>query len=523
MIKNSTVFLLVFIFTLFSKEIFGKVKTPPKNPFLANDILSTVHGNSFAQQSSPLKGPIFSAETKIDYLHLGSPGFPLLSRPYPDGKKVVWISTQSAIVKVDIEGDKSKIIDQIQKPHRLNISKTKLNFFNLLYRFLPPKFLGTLLQNFVPNMQEARHDGGYAVLDKDNKLYFADRRHFIVVYGDKNPLDSNSKIKQLHEFQIPHHLISLKDKESINGINLTYDGKIVFLTTHGLVGVINRELKNFKYLRLINEKASNSISVDNKGGIYVVTDKKMHRIQWTGTKLSQDEKDGAWSAHYHTGGQSTDIRLGNGSGSTPTLMGTDEKDSFVVITDGASPMNLVLFWRNQIPDHWEKLPGSPDRRMAGMVPVTFGKNDGKAYQSEQSVLVNGYKAFVVSNTLQMKISKYPPVNVALSGHPKVKPTGAELFEWNPKNSTLISKWSYPTVSFPNTIPTMSRASNLIYGVGRRNNHWTIETLDWKTGKLNSSFPIGKGIEYNSAYMATGLFPNETIIYGSSGGMVKINN
>jgi hypothetical protein len=70
---------------------------------------------------------------------------------------------------------------------------------------------------------------------------------------------------------------------------------------------------------------------------------------------------------------------------------------------------------------------------------------------------------------------------------------------------------------------MSRASNLIYGVGRRNNHWTIETLDWKTGKLNSSFPIGKGIEYNSAYMATGLFPNETIIYGSSGGMVKINN
>ena len=44
------------------------------------------------------------------------------------------------------------------------------------------------------------------------------------------------------------------------------------------------------------------------------------------------------------------IKMGYGTGSTPTLMGFgDDEDKLVVITDGAKRMKIVAFWRDNIP------------------------------------------------------------------------------------------------------------------------------------------------------------------------------
>lgn len=44
------------------------------------------------------------------------------------------------------------------------------------------------------------------------------------------------------------------------------------------------------------------------------------------------------------------IKLGYGTGATPTLMGFgNDEDKLVVITDGAKRMKLVAFWRDAIP------------------------------------------------------------------------------------------------------------------------------------------------------------------------------
>ena len=59
------------------------------------------------------------------------------------------------------------------------------------------------------------------------------------------------------------------------------------------------------------------------------------------------------------------IRLGPGSGSTPSLMGTKaDDDRFVVITDGQALMHLVLFWRDEVPDDWEPIAPGKDPRIA---------------------------------------------------------------------------------------------------------------------------------------------------------------
>ena len=55
---------------------------------------------------------------------------------------------------------------------------------------------------------------------------------------------------------------------------------------------------------------------------------------------------------------------------------------YVVITDGSSPMNILYFTADKL-------------NLVGKKTVTFGGMNST--QSEQSVVVNGYKAVVVNN------------------------------------------------------------------------------------------------------------------------------
>ena len=93
------------------------------------------------------------------------------------------------------------------------------------------------------------------------------------------------------------------------------------------------------------------------------------------------------------------IKFDSGTGSTPTLMGFGaDADKLVVITDGAKRMNLVAFWRDQIPDDFVQKLGTASRRIAGQISVNCGLPQTTEWiQSEQSVVVSGYGAFVVNN------------------------------------------------------------------------------------------------------------------------------
>ena len=117
----------------------------------------------------------------------------------------------------------------------------------------------------------------------------------------------------------------------------------------------------------------------------------MQKIVWKNRRLSTDEADGAWSASYDGGPNAPSIKMGTGTGSTPTLMGFgDDEDRLVVITDGARRMKIVAFWRDGIPaDAREVVPGNP--RVADVYEVTCGlPKETEWVQSEQSVVCAGY-------------------------------------------------------------------------------------------------------------------------------------
>ena len=60
-------------------------------------------------------------------------------------------------------------------------------------------------------------------------------------------------------------------------------------------------------------------------------------------------------------------------------------------------MKLVAFWRDEIPSDAQQVVGY-DKRIAGVHEVTCGLGTSTEWiQSEQSVVVGGYDAFVVNN------------------------------------------------------------------------------------------------------------------------------
>ncbi len=65
---------------------------------------------------------------------------------------------------------------------------------------------------------------------------------------------------------------------------------------------------------------SNSIAADENGGIYTVTSAAQYKHVWRGRRLRQ-----AWRVKLASDGLQGGIRIGPGSGSSPTLMGTAQR------------------------------------------------------------------------------------------------------------------------------------------------------------------------------------------------------
>jgi hypothetical protein len=288
---------------------------------------------------------------------------------------------------------------------------------------------------------------------------------------------------------------------------MTYDGYIAFATERGVVGTIPHQPRKMRKanLRTINlnqgrcgaadedlETVSNSIAADERGGIYVVTSERMRRIDH---RAGPNRLRSRWSAPYDAGSDVSEIRLGAGSGSTPSLMGTGRgQDRFVVITDGQDLMHVDLFWRNKVPRDWKGLGEGRPRRQACEYPVRFGDPDATTSLSEQSVAVSGYGTLHVNNALDYDFADgLPPILLnALAalrgGDPAAAPSGAERIDWNPRRRECESVWANSKVSIPNGIPSISRGSDSAYGIRQRDGVWGVAGLNWANGRSRFFVP-----------------------------------
>ena len=478
---------------------------PPCNPHLARSVWAANHRNSYAQGSSPAPGPV-GPPGRIDVHHEGMEAAPIVvtfSAPYPDGGYVVWGSTVGASGQVfKLDPETFRIVDTAQPEG---------------------------------GQQSPGFSGAYNVLDRDNRLISTFQRS-LVVYGDVDPEDRLSPIEVVHQLDLPDEALCRPDEEIVVGVNMTYDGRVAFATSLGTVGVVPRQPERMTadHLRTLSlngeacdgdaatedlEEVANTIAVDEDGGIYVITDTALYRIDQDGEQLAE-----TWRVEYDVerdrGGS-----LGPGSGASPTLMGTRSGDDrFVVIYDDAEVFNHMLVWRDDIPEDWEGLPGE-DRRVACKVPVDFGRDDGEAW-SEQSPLVRGYSTVLVNDRLQGDAafeqvpSRAAGFNQLTGNLPGNEPRGVARIDWDPGTRTCETVWERPELAIPNTVPTMSSGTGLFYGVGARDGRWTLEAVDWETGGSAFTVETAPYPTANSFWAASTVGPDRSIYVGTFGGVTR---
>ncbi|MFP6663607.1 MAG: hypothetical protein VCC00_05350 [Deltaproteobacteria bacterium] len=502
---------------------------PPRNPFLADSVYPLGHGDSAQQDALPVPGPKdpgASLQTsQIQYAHVGPAHFgAATSSPYADGRRVFWSNGLDRIVKVDFETFEVLATYWLVEEPRWTEAEADASIASFE---ASNEGVFAIWQAFQDASKLRDLSGVYTVLSADNTYYIANKDGSISAYADADPTDPASPIVKKAVFQLPEGVSGLTV-----GMNMTFDGWLIVPTEHGYVLAISRDLKKHRVIRMrhsegAEEKATrptgygwvrNGVALDKRGGIYIASQDHMHKLIWTGDTLSTDPADGAWTAPYLNG-------WGHGTGATPSLMGFGAEDRFVVITDGSPLMNVVLFWRDSIPEDWQRLPLSPDRRIAGMLPANLGDPELETIQSEQSVVVAGYGALVVNNRAR-NVPWYLPERAAslligyLGSSPRYQPFGVQKFEWDPDARTLRNAWVNREVSSPSCVPVVSYPSQRVYLIGARDNRWTLEALDWSTGHSAYHTEIG-GQRYNPFFSGTELDELGRIHYGTPWGRVRL--
>ena len=456
--------------------------SPPANPFLADSVVAIPHFDSAQTDSLAVAGPTGPTETltaaQLTYQHLGPAHFGITISPtYDNGKRVIWSNGGDRISKLDY--DSLDVLAELPIPGKTPMAAAEADQSIATLDGLSGVALATQGVGYAAKYL-AGVAGVYYLLDKDNTL-FVGGSDSIIAYHDVDPRDPTSPIEVRSEFARPPEVGG-----SFTGANITFDGQIVMVTTEGWVVLVARDFSTYKALQLPGAEAApahnaeraaagkrpgsadwvrNSVAVDAEGGIYVASVEHMNKVVWDGQALSNDPAKGAWSEPYLDSTK-------NGTGATPSLMGFGD-DRFVVITDGQDLMNVVAFWRDDIPDGWAQLPGGP---RAGASPASsrppWATPTARPSRPSRPPWWVGSGPWSVNNDPASVPQGFPPAGVrALAGYsgadPAFTPHGMQKFEWDPSSRQFREAWAAPDISSANGVPVVSTGSNLVYTVGAR--------------------------------------------------------
>jgi hypothetical protein len=458
---------------------------PPLNASLANSPWPIFHRGNYMQASSPLRGPEPSDQFLVQYRatpRLQASPWTVLGERYPSGERPVYGANSTHLFKGLAQGSRFEVVSSVEvnpRPFALN--------WNL------------------------------AVLP-GNRVVLPDReRRRFLRFADRDPGVAASPLKLEAEFKLPPEL-----RGESAAFVVSYDGYIVFLTDDGMIAALRAN--DFGRLVTFDLKAAlggefdlhNNYPMDERGGLYFTTGQTMVKVRWTGNGFNLE-----WSAPYdfrgpgcpkENPGRVRDViavargQPCTGSGSTPTLVGTDGMDKLVVVTDGHQPKNhMVAFWRDEIPADWRGLPGF-DRRVAAVTALPYSTPDGPGFSNENSPTASGYE--IASAQWNGFAPPCDPVR------------GVQKLRWDPATRTMPVVWATDRINFNNVL-TYSAGSGLVYGSGRRGCTYYFWGLDWRTGEVRLEIPLGDDARFLDQGNSVTLDDDRSVYFGSARGIVRV--
>ncbi|HMO46424.1 MAG TPA: hypothetical protein PKB14_10370 [Rubrivivax sp.] len=467
---------------------------PLPNPYLAQSYNTQTHWNDAATDSVSIAVPRGAYEVtpeSLQFIANESVGLPSVADTVR-GQEIHWWWSGFGLRKLKVENGKLVEIARTDVPVRLpNFTpvspEVRREQAKAVQKFLDARDEEGLLDYMraQPNRMlsgspdQAANGAVYALLTRDDAFLGCSSRQIFRI-DQQDPADPASAMKPARTVTLPAALFD-NDKarrgvpripaDLLFGMGMSYNGYVVVNTLGGKVVTLNRDTLEVIDVFSVpgrDELFMNSFATGPEAGggaVYVASNTTMYRLVVdAGGKIRSDAASGAWAAPYDRGVIMPAPKLGDGTGSTPTLMGfgTDD-DKLVVITDGARKMRLVAFWRDAIPAGWTQKSGTASPRVADQIEVDMGPAV-PTVQSEQSVAAYGDQAFVVNN-IPAKEEVFPGsdssyyVNL-ITGASRPGPAGAAAFKWDHRAHRWTAQWARADVSAISVVPMISGGSRM---------------------------------------------------------------
>jgi hypothetical protein len=439
------------------------VQRPPRHPFMAPNDRSNLHNNAYQTDANVGPGPL--------------------------GRNIQRASTFQSADCGSITFDS-----------RGRIVTVCVGLFRPTLFMFDPKTLDTLASMTLPPRQpdpggRIFNDfagGGYFYLDnKDRAVVLTNDKHLYVIKETAGPGFAIDRDYDLTG------TMPLLDK----GFSALPDwsGRYWFVTSSGVVGTIEPASGKVRSMALPGEDIQNSFSVDEDGGVYIVSSKALYRFD--AGPLGQPKV--TWREEYPNSGIHKPGQADAGSGTTPTIM----DDGLLAITDNADPMDIVVYRKAKV---------VAGKRHVCTQPV-FEKG---ASATDQSLNVAG-RAMIVEN------------NYGYSGPDATEEGGTttpglERVDVRADLKGCRPVWKSNEIA-PTVVPKISLANGLVYAYTKpatddSSDYWYLTALDFATGRTVYRFRAGEGLGYNNNYAPITIGPDNGAVYlGVLGGMVMLRD
>jgi hypothetical protein len=433
---------------------------PPRHPFMAPDGASNLHDDAYMSNTYQRPGPLGRGLSVLSVAASGLCG----SVTFDSRGRIVSVC-------VSLTGPTLEMLD----PRTLNVLTT----------FALPKrnpLSGTnIFQDFG--------GGGYFYLDNHDRAVIPTTSRHVYVVAETG---SGTGFRRMHDYDLSQ---VLRSGDKITSVLPDWSGRLWFVSFAGVVGTID-PVTGAVHARRTGEETENSFSVDQTGGVYIVTDRALYRYD----AGSRGRPVVSWRRVYRNSGIHKPGQVDAGSGTTPTLMGS----KYVAITDNADPMDVVVYRRNR------KLSGS---RLVCRRPVFR-----RGASATENSLIGTDRAMIVENNYG-----YTGPTATLAGG--LTSPGIERVDIDRSGHGCHSVWTSRERA-PSVVPKLSLSAGLVYSYTKdagATDPWYLTALRFATGKTVYRRFAGTGLAFNNNYAPVSIGPNGSAYVGVLGGLVEFRD
>jgi hypothetical protein len=437
----------------------------PRNPFMAPNGVSNIHDDGYQTDTYRWGGPVGRGTSAKSAFYVG----PVASRECAS----ITFDRRGRLVTICVGLDRPVLA--IVDPNTLEPLAT----FNL-----PPRQPGGGGNPFTDFS-----GGGYFYLDRrDRAVAPTTTRHIYVVGETAGP-----GLALRRDYDLTG---AVPSGDKIISALPDWHGRIWFASTKGVVGWVNRHT-GMVHARSLRSPIGNSFAVDELGGVYMVTDRALYRLEARHGRVRV-----VWRHGYPNDGTVKPGQTQAGSGTTPTLIAHGR---FVAITDNADPVHIIVFQRRAHP--------------RGSRVVCRRAVFRKGASSTDQSLIGAGRSMIAENNFGYSI--------AATENGGVTARGLQRVDLDRDGRGCHSVWR-SRVRAPSVVPKVSGRTGLVYTYTKPKRSdgqdaWYLTALDFDTGRPVWKRLAGEGLGYNNNYAPVTIAPNGTAYVGVLGGVTRFKD